>query len=304
MAKTKEERSNSFNQSAGSNIIPLMKQYICSSDVLEDFIEYQKETFVSVFEETVGLAATEFFAEETGINLEEGVLSSIVDLVYEAVKRKELYESYTGIVFAGFGTDDLFPKLMSYRIGGVVNSTIRYTVDDDTVRISNNNPSAIKPFAQTDIIDSFLYGIDPNVINALPELFSQTINEVTDGIIAKIPQEQAHFKLVVEETKSTLMDELSKSFSVKLANKFIQYNFYPILSTIGNLSKEDLAEMAESLINLTYLKRRFTFADESVGGPVDIAIITKGDGFVWIKRKHYFKPEINLHYLASVFNNK
>ncbi len=33
--------------------------------------------------------------------------------------------------------------------------------------------------------------------------------------------------------------------------------------------------MAESLLYLTYLKRRITFAEESVGGPVDVAIISK-----------------------------
>jgi hypothetical protein len=68
------------------------------------------------------------------------------------------------------------------------------------------------------------------------------------------------------------------------------------MSAINTLSKEDLAEMAESLIYLTYLKRRFTFTEESVGGPVDVAIITKGDGFIWIKRKHYFRPDLNPHY--------
>lgn len=37
---------------------------------------------------------------------------------------------------------------------------------------------------------------------------------------------------------------------------------------------------------------------ESVGGPVDVALISKGDGFVWIERKHYFKPELNPRFLA------
>ena len=51
--------------------------------------------------------------------------------------------------------------------------------------------------------------------------------------------------------------------------------------------------MAESLISLTSLKRRMTSSEESVGGPVDVAFISKGDGFVWIKRKLYFDKELN-----------
>ena len=73
----------------------------------------------------------------------------------------------------------------------------------------------------------------------------------------------------------------------------------PLMNAVGTLSKEDLAEMAESLIYLTYLKRRITFAEESVGGPVDVAIISKPDGFIWIKRKHYFSPELNHHFFTN-----
>ncbi|WP_373493304.1 hypothetical protein, partial [Aquiflexum sp.] len=86
-------------------------------------------------------------------------------------------------------------------------------------------------------------------------------------------------------------------------NQKIKYQNYitPLMSAVSSLSKEDLAEMAESLIYLTYLKRRITFAEESVGGPVDVAIISKGDGFVWIKRKQYFKPELNQHFYKNYF---
>ena len=64
------------------------------------------------------------------------------------------------------------------------------------------------------------------------------------------------------------------------------------------LSKEDLANMAESLIALTSLKRRMTSSEESVGGPVDVAVISKSDGFIWIKRKHYFDRALNEHFFS------
>jgi len=32
---------------------------------------------------------------------------------------------------------------------------------------------------------------------------------------------------------------------------------------------------------------------ETVGGPVDVAVISKGDGLIWMKRKHYFEPGLN-----------
>lgn len=67
-------------------------------------------------------------------------------------------------------------------------------------------------------------------------------------------------------------------------DEYIQTNYIEkLVNTISYLSKEDLADMAESLVRMTYLKRRITSEEESVGGPVDVAVITKGDGFIWLK---------------------
>jgi hypothetical protein len=54
-----------------------------------------------------------------------------------------------------------------------------------------------------------------------------------------------------------------------------------------------MAAVAKSLVELESLKERVTDSSESVGGPIDVASITKHDGFVWIERKHYFKSELN-----------
>jgi hypothetical protein len=59
--------------------------------------------------------------------------------------------------------------------------------------------------------------------------------------------------------------------------------------------------MAESLVNLTSFKRKVTMESETVAGPIDVALITKGDGFIWIKRKHYFKAELNPQFLANYY---
>ncbi|TOO22610.1 hypothetical protein, partial [Vibrio parahaemolyticus] len=62
------------------------------------------------------------------------------------------------------------------------------------------------------------------------------------------------------------------------------------------LPKDELGYMAESLVNMTAFKRKVSHDSETVGGPIDVAIISKGDGFIWVKRKHYFCRELNEHY--------
>ena len=78
----------------------------------------------------------------------------------------------------------------------------------------------------------------------------------------------------------------------------------PLLQTVIGLDKEDMANMAESFISLTSLVRRMQPGEETVGGPVDVAVISKGDGFIWINRKHYFKPELNSSFFQNYFRNE
>ena len=67
---------------------------------------------------------------------------------------------------------------------------------------------------------------------------------------------------------------------------FKRENFIdPIVSIVEALPVNELAEMAEALLNITSLKRKMSISLETVGGPIDVAVITKGDGFIWVKRK-------------------
>jgi len=67
------------------------------------------------------------------------------------------------------------------------------------------------------------------------------------------------------------------------------------------LPKDELAAMAEALVHLTAFKRKMNVGMETVGGPIDVAVISKGDGFVWVKRKHYFPAELNQHFFTNYF---
>jgi hypothetical protein len=62
----------------------------------------------------------------------------------------------------------------------------------------------------------------------------------------------------------------------------------------------EMAKMAEALVNLTSIKRRVSRGMETVGGPIDVAVISRSDGFVWVRCKHYFPPELNNRYFERI----
>ena len=56
---------------------------------------------------------------------------------------------------------------------------------------------------------------------------------------------------------------------------------------------QDAIELAEFLVDLTIKFSRFMPGAPTVGGPIEIAAISKHEGFRWIKRKYYFDRELN-----------
>lgn len=66
------------------------------------------------------------------------------------------------------------------------------------------------------------------------------------------------------------------------------------------MPKPDLAAFAESLVTVTSMMRKASIGPETVGGPIDVAVISRHEGFIWVKRKHYFDTELNKGYMARV----
>ena len=62
----------------------------------------------------------------------------------------------------------------------------------------------------------------------------------------------------------------------------------------------DAKSVAEALVGITAVERKATRDAGTVGGPIDVALITRSEGFVWIKRKHHFSAELNPRYISRV----
>jgi len=56
---------------------------------------------------------------------------------------------------------------------------------------------------------------------------------------------------------------------------------------------QDAIDLAEFLADLTIKFARFRVGAPTVGGPIEIAAISKHEGFRWVQRKYYFKKELN-----------
>tara|TARA_B100000949_G_C14215239_1_gene422032 strand:+ start:77 stop:931 length:855 start_codon:yes stop_codon:yes gene_type:complete len=56
---------------------------------------------------------------------------------------------------------------------------------------------------------------------------------------------------------------------------------------------QDVIHLAEYLVETAIKFAKYRPGAQTVGGPIEIAVISKHEGFKWIKRKHYFSTELN-----------
>jgi hypothetical protein len=144
-------------------------------------------------------------------------------------------------------------------------------------------------------------GIDPDYRRYLQGAIYVLANDLVSTVIDSYGRGNAKRKEATKEKLKTFVQELVDDMT-KEAQQYRQEFFVdPITNMAQMLPKEDLAHLAESLVNLTSLKRRMSLDEESVGGPIDVAVISKGDGFIWIKRKHYFDADLNKTFMMNYF---
>lgn len=115
--------------------------------------------------------------------------------------------------------------------------------------------SSINYFGQPEAVERLLYGVSLG----LPDFF---INNLSTS----------------SADAYTLHRSLKQTLEVRLVDAAM-----PI---------QDAIDLAEFLVDLTAKFIRFQEGAQTVGGPIEIATITKHEDFKWVKRKHFYKREL------------
>jgi hypothetical protein len=226
------------------------------------------------------------------------IISEIKNLyAHMIVSTKHLPFNYTGIIIMGFGEKDCYPTCVEYIVDGCFKKELK--VERKEVRkVGPGKWSFIEVFAQKDVASTFLEGASPNMIKQITGVFENILNDAT----VAIADSQEDNKLTKEE-----IIELNKPLLKTLEDRIKKYQksfVDPMKNAVAFLPKDEMAQMAESLVNITSLRRRVSKDTETVGGPTDVAVLSKGDGFVWIKRKHYFNLEINPCFVDKYYTDR
>ena len=267
---------------------------IGDKESLENLPESYGDDLVRRFSETEELAKRQVFEQ---LPLDDEATRLLRSLTIAWMERPlEAAISGTGLVVAGFGESEFAPALAERQVYGMMGGSLRRRTPDEH-RISANNNAAVLPFAQREMVDLFMSGIDPELREVVDSVLLALTTSVPDRLAQVIPGTS---NSMLESLRSG-GNELFETYHSYLRGYIQHFHVAPILDAVAALPIDELGAMAETLVNLTSFKRRVTLDAETVGGPIDVAVISKGDGLVWTRRKHYFDPTLNHHFFANYF---
>ncbi|EJF31731.1 MULTISPECIES: hypothetical protein [Enterobacteriaceae] len=237
--------------------------------------------------------------KEEGIDIPDSLCEVIGELFAYITCKKSPFGRNTGLVFAGYGEQEFMPAVLAYDVLGYYKDKLRYS--PNLHKSSSGGLCGVTAYAQEEEVETFLHGIS----HQLKSFMKAGIEFEKDKIMNIAEEKLSSLNLSKEDNNSVL-----EAFQGAITERFDRYQDVidthirdtytsKVTEMIEFLPKQDLAYMAESLVNLTAFKRKVSYDNETVGGPIDVAIISKGDGFIWVKRKHYFDQNLNHHYFTK-----
>lgn len=250
--------------------------------------------------ENLMVQTSEFVDEklsEASLDLPQPLKINIARVLALATAKENPLGANSGVVFAGYGNEEYFPSILTFDLKGFWGKKLRRTPDLD--KSLGGGSSGIEAYAQDEEALTFMRGVSPEIERCYSQAYFDSFDSVlhkamelieqnTDKDCTPIKRELEQFALDKWQTASGAMKGVIQTDYVDRVVNMVEF-----------LPKDELAYMAESLVNMTAFKRKVTNDSETVGGPIDVAVISKGDGFVWIKRKHYFDGGLNNHYFEK-----
>ncbi len=223
--------------------------------------------------------------EYAGLQVNEATKSKLREIGGFAVTKDAFFEHYTGVVFAGFGSREKFPSMRSYLTSSVVLGILKRKRDRGADINADSGP-VFQPFAQDRMIRTFLTGMDQHLrMFIFSESLKLSMGLVTD-VVGRTPNlsDAQRDKIFKDYSQNNLQHALHEFFK-SIDNYQYAVHTRPILRAVNSLPKKELGETAASLIKLNSFQQKVMHSVETVGGPIDVAVITRNGGLEWSREK-------------------
>ena len=144
----------------------------------------------------------------------------------------------------------------------------------------------IQPYAQWE-----------DVLTSIFWIWNQTATRIMDLVSNSLKKDKELNKL----WKKKLFN--IEKIVIDSINNVRKESISPLITAVTLLSKAELWSVAERFVWIWSMKKRVNMWYETIWWPIDVAVVTKSDWFIWIKRKYYFDEKLNYNYFNKLCTN-
>ena len=221
--------------------------------------------------------------------------------VFLTTGRRDPYK-FSGIVIAGFGEEEAEPTVVHLRTHSKWRGEMKVMrINDGRALEEDNDRSNAETFAQSGMVDTLLHGRHPAWEKAVKETTRKLVGSFITNVAQRtkgISEDGKLAKSMIATAEGRMSQKFAKDITEQAqelfrSNDFQRWQKSFIPNHLFKLAPSDLASLAEQLIQTEVTFQYVIRSQRGVGGAVDVASITKENGFMWVKRKDTFDPTLN-----------
>lgn len=216
-------------------------------------------------------------------DLENDLKDQIFSYLYRNLGK--MGGSNVTLAFVGYGVEQLVPAFETIYIKGVLEGVI-FASAGRSYTWKNSSSRTYHFLAQAEAPVSLLFGIDSDVRWHIADFVSDKVIEIADALDGDIDEDVVYDAFYGSINGALdLHENTEKLLSTAIYEKFEKVRSKKLLDLIGASSKIELALLASMFVSVQSLMSLIDSTQPSVGGPIDVAVIDKREGFRWYRHK-------------------
>ncbi len=215
-----------------------------------------------------------------------GTREKLHRFAYLIATQPAFLEPYAGLVFAGFGSADVFPVYSHYYASILVDGVLKRAHDEATAVGVEDGPNAfLRTFAQAEMTHAFLRGVHPYMFDVMVSLNLIANEAAAETALKQAGTPEAQIDSILAAMREEALPRLAAEFAHAVQTVSQDEFINPFIKVVSASGKKQLAETAKALVELNILKSDLHMSQTGVGGDVDVAMVSRTSGFEWYAKK-------------------
>ncbi len=244
---------------------------------LDCFADTTPDEVYAKFGDTVDAVIRDHFGDLTD---DAAAIAKLRDIAGFAVVKELFLERMimSGLVFAGFGSDQMYPTFDEYFVSTVFNNRVkrrRHYLN----QVSSKNQASVSFFADSDASVGFLRGIDSDTAGFIFGASEFFLTRMSGPFVEQLDYLDGTQK---QKLTQSLVREFSPVFHQSvlgaLDDKVEQDRITPFLDVVNSMGPDEMGTMTADLVNLNILRKKVVNEEGTVGGPVRVFTMSKRGG--------------------------